>query len=103
MTGYLFDGAEVVQEDTGATTRYVRGLGNQAISRQQGTSATPSYYHYDQVGSVVGLSNSTGSLTDSYSYDAFGNQRARTGPGEHERLHGEWLWRIVRLRRIPSR
>ncbi|MDQ3658452.1 MAG: hypothetical protein M3338_02095 [Actinomycetota bacterium] len=39
---------------------------------------TPSYYHYDQVGSVVGLTGGT-KLTDSYSYEAFGSVRTRSG------------------------
>ncbi|MDP2607364.1 MAG: DUF6531 domain-containing protein [Deltaproteobacteria bacterium] len=48
---------------------YVHGLG--LISR-----ITPSndarYYHYDPIGSTVALTNSSESVTDTYSYDPFG-------------------------------
>lgn len=47
-------------------------------SSRKGTNA-PSYYHHDAIGSVVALSNNSGSLTDSYSYEAFSLVRARTG------------------------
>lgn len=78
-TDYLFDGAEVVRENTGTAspTYYTRGLGDRAISRRAGT-VTPSYCHYDQVGSVVGLTGGI-KLTDSYSYEAFGSVRTRSG------------------------
>ena len=47
------------------------------MSRRAGT-ATPNYYHHDATGSVAGLTGGT-KLTDTYAYDAFGNQRARSG------------------------
>jgi len=31
------------------------------------------YYHFDGLGSVIGLSDSSGNLTEEYSYDIFGN------------------------------
>lgn len=39
---------------------------------------TPRLYRYIVAGSVAGLTDGT-ELTDSFSYDAFGNERARTG------------------------
>lgn len=77
-TNYLFDGAEVIQETVwiAATTHYTRGLGDRVGSRHEG-AATPNY-HYDSIGSVVGLTGGT-TLTDSYSYTAFGEVRDRTG------------------------
>jgi RHS repeat-associated protein len=78
-TDYLFDGAEAVQQKVGtATTYYTRGLGGQLINRRAGGDPLR-YYHHDAIGSVMGLSDSTGALTDAYSYEAFGNVRARTG------------------------
>jgi RHS repeat-associated protein len=38
-----------------------------------------SYYHFDGLGSTRFLSNALGAVTDTYEYDAFGNQIARTG------------------------
>jgi RHS repeat-associated protein len=79
-TDYLFDGAEAIQQKTGttATTYYTRGLGGQLINRRGGGNPLR-YYHHDAIGSVVGLTHSTGALTDTYSYTAFGEVRARTG------------------------
>jgi RHS repeat-associated protein len=78
-TTYLFDGPKVVRETTaGETTSYVRGLDRQVVSMRRGSSS-PSYYHHDAIGSVVGLSDEAGSLTDSYSYDALGNTLSSTG------------------------
>ncbi len=78
-TDYLFDGAEVVQEKTGtATTYYTRGLGDRLINRRAGTGMLR-YYHHDSIGSVVGLTDSAGDLTDTYSYTAFGSLKNRTG------------------------
>ena len=41
--------------------------------------ATPSYYLYDQLGSVKGLVNQAGTVTDSYTYDVYGKRTAVTG------------------------
>jgi len=48
------------------------------MARFAGTGS-PLYYHHDAVGSVVGLSNSAGDLTNAYDYTAFGTIRERTG------------------------
>lgn len=64
----------------GAVTRtYTYGL--QRISEEQVISNTwtPSYYGYDGGGSVRNLTNSAGAITDSYEYDAFGNQLVASG------------------------
>jgi RHS repeat-associated protein len=42
-------------------------------------SGTTGYYEQDGLGSVTSLSNSTGALTNTYTYDAFGNLTASTG------------------------
>ena len=36
-------------------------------------SGTKYYYHYDGLGSVVALSNSTGNVVERYEYDVFGS------------------------------
>jgi RHS repeat-associated protein len=48
------------------------------VSRRAGTGA-PSYYHHDALGSVVALSGNSGTLSDSYTYTAFGDLRSTTG------------------------
>lgn len=40
---------------------------------------TTHYYHYDSRGSTVALTDATEAITDSYSYDPFGNPIATTG------------------------
>jgi RHS repeat-associated protein len=40
---------------------------------------TPSFYGYDGHGSVRQLTNSAGTVTDTYDYDAFGNLTNSTG------------------------
>jgi len=47
------------------------------ISERQGGQSQ--YYHFDVIGSTRQLTNSTGQVTDSYLYDAFGNTVQSTG------------------------
>jgi RHS repeat-associated protein len=81
-TGY----AQVLDElQSAAVTRsYAYGL--ELISQTQLTNAEPpanpwatSYYGYDGHGSVRYLTDTTGAITDTYDYDAFGNLIASTG------------------------
>jgi RHS repeat-associated protein len=87
MTRYLVDDlnpthySQVVEEVTaGAVTRtYTYGL--QRISQNQliANAWTPSFYGYDAGGTVRLLSDSTGTVTDTYDFDAFGNTVNTTG------------------------
>ena len=76
-TGY----PQVLDELTnGAVTRtYTYGL--QRISEDQTIDGawTPSFYGYDGGGNVRQLTNSAGTVTDTYEYDAFGNKINSTG------------------------
>lgn len=84
-TRYLVDdlnptGYAQVVEETGAAQRvYTYGL--QRISEYQvvNNAWTPSFYGYDGMGSVRQLTNASGSITDTYEYDAFGNELNSTG------------------------
>ena len=40
---------------------------------KNGAGYTPYYYHADGLGSITGLSDATGTMVQTYSYDAFGN------------------------------
>jgi RHS repeat-associated protein len=78
VTGY----AQVLEElnSSGAITRkYTYGL--QLISENQliGSTQTVNFYGYDGHGSVRQLTSSTGAVTDTYTYDAFGNILTTTG------------------------
>jgi RHS repeat-associated protein len=44
-----------------------------------GASYTPYYYHADGLGSITGLSDATGTMVQTYGYDAFGNVTATGG------------------------
>jgi RHS repeat-associated protein len=76
-TGY----SQVVDElVNGAVTRtYAHGLNRISENQLIGGTWTPSFYGYDGHGNVRFLANSAGTITDSYTYDAFGNQIASTG------------------------
>ena len=55
---------------------YSRG-GSEMVGKFAGGAA--SYYLHDALGSVVGLTNSTGAVTDQYRYDAYGNVTSSQG------------------------
>jgi RHS repeat-associated protein len=51
--------------------------GNELLAQTR--SGTTSYYLDDGQGNVRLLTNSSGAVTDSYTYDAFGNTQSSTG------------------------
>jgi RHS repeat-associated protein len=84
-TGY----PQVLDELTsGVVTRtYTYGL--QRISQDQLISGvwSPSFYGYDGGGNVRQLTNSAGTVTDTYEYDAFGNDVYHTGTTPNNYLY----------------
>jgi RHS repeat-associated protein len=75
-TGY----AQVIEEHAGIGNlqrQYAWGL--QLISARDFPSGTSHYYGLDGHGSVRFLTSSTGAITDTYDYDAFGNLISKTG------------------------
>jgi RHS repeat-associated protein len=81
LTGY----AQVVEElqNGSVSKQYTYGL--DLISQRQ--SSGVSFYNYDGHGSVRGLSNASGNVTDTYSYDAFGTLIERTGTTDNNYLY----------------
>ncbi|AUG57149.1 tRNA3(Ser)-specific nuclease WapA precursor [Acetivibrio saccincola] len=59
--------------------------GDDLISQKRGD--VKSYYHFDGLGSTRALTNSNGEVTDTYTYDAFGNLIEKTGDTENEFLY----------------
>lgn len=86
-TAFLVDdhnptGLPQVQDEivSGSVTRtYAYGLNRISENQQIGGNWTPTFYGQDGHGSVRFLMNSSGAITDTYQYDAFGNQIASTG------------------------
>ncbi|HKQ07906.1 MAG TPA: RHS repeat-associated core domain-containing protein, partial [Blastocatellia bacterium] len=84
-TGY----AQVVEEMTGGSVQRVYVLGAMRVSQQQVISGNwaASFYGYDGHGSVRQLMDSSGAVTDTYTYDGFGNLLARTGSTANDYLY----------------
>ncbi len=76
-TGY----AQVVDElQSGSVSRtYSYGLERVSETQSINSTLTTSFYGYDGHGSVRQLTDSTGTVTDTYDYDAFGNLINQTG------------------------
>ena len=80
-TNFLYDGANLLEEvDNGGNllARYTQsGLIDETISEVR--SGTTSYYQADDLSSITSLSNSSGALSNTYTYDSFGNLTASSG------------------------
>lgn len=72
------------QTDATGTTYYVRTPSGQLVSEAVPTSGNATgyanyYYLFDGVGSIVALTDSKGSVVNTYSYGPYGNVTAQTG------------------------
>jgi RHS repeat-associated protein len=80
-TNYLYDGLRDIEElDSSGNilARYTQGKRiDEPLAELRQNAA--SYYEQDGLGSVTSLSNSSGALTNTYSYDSFGRLTASTG------------------------
>jgi len=56
---------------------YVREPGGELVASLRGGSVY--YYHFDGLGSTRGITDSAGNVTDTYSYDAWGNVTSHNG------------------------
>jgi RHS repeat-associated protein len=80
-TNYLYDGVnsiEDVDQNGNVLARYEETL-NTDEPLAELRSGTTSYYQADGIGSVTSLSTSAGAVSNSYTYDSFGNLTASTG------------------------
>jgi RHS repeat-associated protein len=71
---YLYDGLDIVQEiENGVVTaNYVRTLNIDEPLARIKSDGTVRYYQTDALGSIVALTNETGTVRTTYSYDPFG-------------------------------
>lgn len=78
---FAYDGdnlAETVNASGGVVARYAQDLNIDApLAMLRGT--TTDYYEADGLGSVTSLTDTTGALAQTYTYDSFGNTVASTG------------------------
>src|SRR5439155_8710848 len=69
-----------------------------------GSTWTPSFYGYDGHGNVRLLTNTSGTVTDTSQYDAFGMPIASTGTtANNYRYSGEWLDSSIGLYHLRAR
>jgi RHS repeat-associated protein len=77
---YAYDGDNLVEETNAAgavVARYSQGLNiDELLAMLRG--GTTSYYQADGLGSLTSLSNTSGVLANTYTYDSFGNLAAST-------------------------
>jgi RHS repeat-associated protein len=80
-TIYAYDGDNVVEElDGGGTAeaRYAQGLGiDEPLAMYRGGASY--YYNADGLGSITSLTNASGQIAASYTYDSFGKLTASNG------------------------
>jgi RHS repeat-associated protein len=88
---YVYDGDHIIAEyDAGGTLlrKYVHGLDIDepiCLIESSGTYTGTQYYHYDALGSVVAMTNSTGNVTQLYEYSVYG-QVAASDPNHPNRF-----------------
>jgi RHS repeat-associated protein len=78
---YLYDGESIIAELDGSgnqIARYAHGFTDDEPFAEV-RSGTTAFYQQDGLGSVTSLSSLTGTLSNSYTYDSFGNLTASTG------------------------
>lgn len=70
----LYDGADIVQEAEGGTVtaNYPRTLNIEPLARIA-SDGTVRYYHADAQGSIIALTDETGTVKTTYAYEPFGS------------------------------
>ncbi|MBK8813139.1 MAG: RHS domain-containing protein [Acidobacteria bacterium] len=72
-TKFIYDGADVIADDnSGTLTKYINGPGVDNKLRMQ-TGGDVRYFIADHLGSTNALTDASGNVTSSASYDSFGN------------------------------
>ena len=90
-TTQIWDGDQLALElNNGVVTnKYLRGIN--LIAADLGGNR--SYYLFNGHGDVTGLANTAGTLTKSYDYDAFGNQKGTIDPADTNKFrYGGEYW-----------
>jgi RHS repeat-associated protein len=83
-TKFIYDGADVLVDDNqGVLTKYLNGAGVDNKLRMQ-TGSDVKYFLTDHLGSTNGLTDSSGALTNSNTYDSFGNASNANFPTRYQ-------------------
>jgi hypothetical protein len=87
---YIFAGDTLIGEHTGATASVAYTWGADGLVSQQTLSGTPTtlWHHYGPQGETGQLTDSTGTVTDPYLYNAYGKQLASTGSNTTPHRYG---------------
>ncbi|MCX4026081.1 tandem-95 repeat protein [Endozoicomonas sp. SM1973] len=102
---YNYNGIRIAKTENGVTTNFIVDTNRnyaQVLVESDGTNqinytygddlvsqkrnGTSSYYHYDGLGSTRALSDTTGVITDTYNYEAFGSLLNSTGTTKNNYL-----------------
>ncbi len=78
---YIWAGRKVISEYDGSdnlTDKYAYGTRRRVVSRKVESSGNVYFYHQDELGSVVKITNSSGTVVNSYDYDDYGNMISQT-------------------------
>ena len=80
-TNYLYDGTDLLEEVDQAGNVLARYMQDNEIDEPlaQLRSSTASYYQGDGLESITSLTNASGAVASTYSYDGFGNLTILTG------------------------
>ena len=91
MRHYLWDGENVLQEQDAALAtlaHYTESGAYWGGLASQRRGATSRFYGFDLPGNTRLLADAAGSVTDRYSYTAFGEEREATGTTENPHRYG---------------
>ena len=80
-TNYLYDGDHDIEELNASGTIVARYLQGRNVDEPlaESRSSTTSFYEADGLGSITSLTNSSGAIANSYTYDSHGNLTATSG------------------------
>jgi hypothetical protein len=87
VTNYIYDGNQYLAEadESDTINRFYTNEPDaytHLISQEEVSSGESSFYHYDAIGSTREVTNSTETVTDEFTYDAWGNRLSRSGTNE---------------------
>ncbi len=80
--------AQVLEETVGGAVQARYTYGTRIVSQTRNVAATPAtdYFGFDGHGNITFLTDSSGAVTDSYDYDAWGNVVGQNGSTPNTRL-----------------